>query len=319
MGTPACVVPVLQCLRTLPAVDVSAVFTPPDRPRGRGRNAEPPPVKQAALELGIPVFQPASLRGDTAQSDLASLRPDVIVVAAYGRFLPTPILELPPHGCLNLHPSLLPRHRGPSPVPAAILEGDGVTGVSLMLLDEGMDTGPVIARQEYAMTGEETAGDLTDTLFEQGSGLLASSLEAWVRGELNAEPQDAAEATVSHKLERSDGEADWSLPAEILARQRRAYAPWPGLYTDWADKTLKLVETSVLPEPGGGKDLPGTVVAANGGRGLQVATGAGMLALNRVQLEGKRPVSGEEFLRGYPEILGIRLGSNRRAISQGDR
>ena len=171
MGTPSSVTPVLRRLYEMPDVDVVAAVTPPDRPRGRGRQPEPPPVKEAALHLDIPVLQPPGLRNETAQAELAALNPDVIVVAAYGRLLPPPVLELPPHGCLNLHPSLLPRHRGPSPVATAILEGDAITGVSLMLLDEGMDTGPVIARAEVTLEGDETAGALTDRLFDLGGAL----------------------------------------------------------------------------------------------------------------------------------------------------
>ena len=285
------------------------MVTPPDRPRGRGRQPESPPVKEAAIQLAIPVLQPRNLRGDETQAALASLRPDVIVVAAYGRLLPSPVLALPPHGCLNLHPSLLPRHRGPSPVATAILEGDDITGISLMLLDEGMDTGPVLARLEYPLTGEETAGDLTDTLFEMGSDLLSESLDPWVSGELQAKPQEEANATVSRKLDRSDGDVDWTATAEALARQCRAFAPWPGLFTDWQGRTLKLLNVSVLPGSNTENLLPGRVLDEVSARGLIVATGEGILALNRVQLEGRRAVTGEEFLRGHPEILGAPLGS----------
>ena len=318
MGTPAFVVPVLRMLNALPYVEVASAFAPPDRPRGRGRQPEPPPVKEAAIQLGIPVYQPPNLRGDATQAQLASLRPDVIVVAAYGRFLPTPVLDLPAHGCLNLHPSLLPRHRGPSPVATAILEGDDTTGVSLMLLDEGMDTGPILAQREYRMAGDETAGDLTATLFDMGSVLLAENLEPWTRGELQAAPQDDASATVSRKLERSDGRVDWRLPAETLARQCRAFAPWPGLYTDWDGSTLKLLEVSAAADAGTADAPPGTVLDTGRGKGLSVVTGRGLLSLWHVQLEGRRAVSGEEFLRGYPDIHGSLLDSAAESVSSGD-
>lgn len=193
-----------------------------------------------------------------------------------------------------------------------------MTGVSLMLLDEGMDTGPVIAQREYSLNGEETAGPLTDALFLQGSALLRECLEPWVRGELEARPQDDSGATVSSKLERTDGEADWTLRAESLARQCRAFSPWPGLFTVWEGRTLKLVSVSVASEAGKGSAVPGTVVPLDSGKGLAVATAHGMLALDRVQLEGKRAVSGEEFLRGYPEIRGARLASKGQADSAGD-
>ena len=309
MGTPAPVVPVLQRLHRMPGAQVVSAVTPPDRPRGRGRQPEPPPVKTAAEALGIPVLQPANLRGGSIQAELAEIAPDVIVVAAYGRFLPATVLELPPHGCLNLHPSLLPRHRGPSPVATAILEGDETTGVSLMLLDEGMDTGPVIAATAVQLTGQETAGELTDTLFNLGGALLQENLAPWVEGRLHATPQDEARATVTRKLERADGLVDWSQPAEAIARACRAFDPWPGLYTQWQGKTLKLMDISVHPENRTGSIAPGTVVAVGSGRGLYVTTGEGVLALNSVQLEGRRAVTGEEFLRGYPDIVGSQLES----------
>ena len=309
MGTPAPVVPVLQRLHGMRGVQIVAAVTPPDRPRGRGRQPDSPPVKVTAEALGIPVLQPTNLRGESIQAGLMKLSPDVIVVAAFGRFLPTAVLELPPHGCLNLHPSLLPRHRGPSPVATAILEGDEDTGVSLMLLDEGMDTGPVVAATAVEMTGRETAGELTGALFDLGGALLQENLVPWVEGRLPATPQDEAMATVTRKLERADGLVDWSQPAEAIARACRAFDPWPGLYTQWQGKTLKLTDLSVHHEFPTGSVAPGTVLAMSNKRGLYVGTGEGMLVLNGVQLEGRRAVSGEEFLRGYPDIVGSQLES----------
>ena len=177
-----------------------------------------------------------------------------------------------------------------------------------MLLDEGMDTGPVIAQREYALDGRETAGELTDTLFAMGADLLADSLTPWTRGDVQASPQDDSAATISRKLERADGLADWTLPAERLARQCRAYAPWPGLYTQWQGKTLKVVEAEALPDEMPVAREAGRVTLSESGK-ISVGTGQGMLALNRVQLEGRRAVTGEEFLRGYPEIAGEMLGS----------
>ena len=310
MGTPRYVIPALRRLHEMPGVEVAAAVTPPDRPRGRSRQPEPPPVKQEAQSLGIPVLQPPNLRGDATLAELAALKPDVIVVAAYGRLLPPSVLQLPPHGCLNLHPSLLPRHRGPSPVATAILEGDEVTGVSLMLLDEGMDTGPVIARSEVHLDGTETTGELTGTLFAMGADLLADSLEPWVSGELTAQPQDDAMATVTRKLEKADGLADWTLPAETLARQCRAYDPWPGLYTQWQGRILKLLEITPRPDAETGATTPGRVVADGRDSEISVATGRGMLTLDRLQLEGRRPVSAHEFLMGYPNFTGEFLGNH---------
>ena len=308
MGTPATAVPVFRRLCDLPGVEVVAAVTPPDRPRGRGSQPQAPPVKQEALRIEVPVLQPQSLRSRDAQEQLARLQPQVIVVAAYGLLLPAEVLELPAHGCLNLHPSLLPRHRGPSPVATAILEGDRTTGVSLMLLDLGMDTGPVIARREVGLEDNETTGDLTDRLFELGGELLAECIGGWVRGEMNAEPQDEALATATRKLERADGEADWTLPADVLARRCRAFDPWPGLHTRWQGRTLKILSASPLGEEQDNTPAPGRVASAGTRSGLCVATGSGLLALGRVQLEGRRPVAGDEFVRGYPDVLGATLG-----------
>ena len=309
MGTPQPVVSTLEALCGLGYAEVVAAVTPPDRERGRGRRPEAPPVKVMAESLGIPVLQPPSLRPQSVVKQLQELRPDVVVVAAYGRLLPPAVLGLPRYGCLNLHPSLLPRHRGPSPVATAILEGDMTTGVSLMLLDEGMDTGPIIAQRKCALTGDETAGELTDVLFGMGAQLLAESLCPWTSGELQAQPQDDARATVSGKLERADGQADWGLPAAALSRQCRAFAPWPGLFTHWGGKTLKVLQAFAAEGRESAASVPGQVVAAEAGRQMYVSTADGLLALERVQLEGRRAVTGEEFLRGYPDSIGDILGT----------
>ena len=227
MGTPEFAVPLLAGLMGMDGCELAGVYTPPDRPAGRGRRFQSSPVKEFALEHGTPVHQPASFRSAEARAELAALEPDVIIVAAYGKLLPLPVLELAPLGCLNIHPSLLPRHRGPSPVATAIMEGDGVTGVTLMLLDEGMDTGPLIARKEYPLAGDETAVGLTGTLFEIGGKLLQESLPRWQSGELIAEPQDGSLATVTRKLERANGLANWDLSAVELERRARAFTPWP--------------------------------------------------------------------------------------------
>jgi methionyl-tRNA formyltransferase len=304
MGTPPSVVPVLRRLHEMRDVSVVAAVAPPDRPRGRGRQPEPPPTKREAQHHGIPVLQPQSLRNEAAQAELAALNPDLIVVAAYGRLLPPPVLDLPPHGCLNLHPSLLPRHRGPSPVATSILENDVITGVSLMLLDEGMDTGPIIAQTEIRLKGDESAGELTDRLFDLGGELLERSLGPWVSGELKVQPQDAALATVTSKLERADGLADWNLPAETLARQCRAYDPWPGLYTHWNGKVLKLLDAVARPGLPTEFSQPGRVVSTpyDEATPLAVATGCGSLDVRSLQMEGRRAVSALEFVNGAPGI-----------------
>ncbi len=308
MGTPAYVVPVLEALVAATAVQVVGVYTPPDRPRGRGRTVELPPVKAASLELGLPVFQPPSLRSARAQQELGALRPDLILVAAYGQLLPPAALALPPHGCLNLHPSLLPRYRGPSPVATAILEDAADTGVTLMRLDAGMDTGPVLAQQTVPLRGDETAATLTGDLFRLGAQLLLDNLEDWLAGRLPARPQDDSRATVTRKLERADGVADWNLTAAMLERRRRAFTPWPGLATRWQDKSLRLLDVAALEGSDQPAAAPGQVVALPAAETpAGIGTARGLLALKRVQLEGRRPAAAAEFLRGYPELVGSRL------------
>ncbi len=308
MGTPSFVVPVLGALADARDVSVVGVFTPPDRPRRRGRSPEMPPVKAHALDRGLEVYQPVSLRPARVQAELRFLQPDVIVVAAYGKILPPQVLETPPYGCLNLHPSLLPRHRGPSPVASAILEGAPVTGVTLMRLDEGMDTGPIIGQREYPLTGLETAEELTSALFQLGTGLLLESLAPWVAGSLTAQAQDEAGATVTRKLERNDGLVDWELPAATLERRRRAYMPWPGLFAHWQGRVLKLLDVVALPPDAGPKAQPGGVVAVSSeDTPVGVATREGVLGLKLVQLEGRRALAAEEFLRGHPQFLGSQL------------
>ncbi|MCH8800698.1 MAG: methionyl-tRNA formyltransferase [Chloroflexi bacterium] len=309
MGTPTFAVPVLAGLAGLEGWEVVGVYTPPDRPAGRGRQPQSSPVKNYAQEHGLPVFQPASLRSGEAQAALAALRPDVIIIAAYGKLLPKPVLDLPPMGCLNIHPSLLPRHRGPSPVITAILDGDQVTGVTLMLLDEGMDTGPLIARQTYRLNGTETAAGLTRTLFEIGGKLLIESLPRWRSGELNSMPQEDSLATVTRKFERADGLADWTQTAEELERRARAFTPWPGLFTHWNGSGLKLVDVSVMPTASASDDADVGVVVETGDPAAPAAvvTAHGLLGLKIVQLEGRRPLAVSDFLRGATNFIGSRL------------
>ena len=308
MGTPKFVIPVLDSLAQATEVELIGVYTPPDRPRGRGRSPEMPPVKEHALTLGLPVFQPTTLRSAQVQQQMAGLCPEVIVVAAYGRFLPEPVSGLPRHGCLNLHPSMLPKYRGPSPVVTAIREGEPITGVTLMKLDQGMDTGPLIAQRKLPIAADDTGETLTDALFKLGAELLMEKLFAWVKGELTAQPQDNTQATVTSKLERSDGRADWALPAATLERLRRAYTPRPGLFTHWQDQVLKLLDVVPLPESDHSGKEPGTVVQTNTAETpLGVVTSDGVLGLKWLQLEGRRSSSADEFQRGYPQFVGTRL------------
>ena len=315
MGTPGYAVPVLETLVSA-GYNVVGAYTQPDKPRGRGRSPEPSPVKTCALQRGLNVFQPESLRREGTQAELASLHPDAIVVAAYGKILPSTVLSTPEHGCLNVHPSLLPKYRGPSPVATAILEGETGTGTSIILLDEGMDTGPILASRELVNflveeTGEEETGEeVTWSLFKLGAELMADTLPRWLRGEIVPKAQDEKQATVTKKLEKHDGEADWMLPADVLKRRLRAFTPWPGLFTHWRGKIVKIISASVLPPALSSGQEPGLVIPLKDtGTVLGVVTGQGVLALDSVQMEGRRVVSSSEFLQGYPDFLGTRLPS----------
>ena len=310
MGTPVFAVPTLVSLLDA-GCEIVGVYTQPDRRSGRGRHLTPPPVKQAAIERGLPVFQPASLRRDAdARQQLASLKPDLVLVAAYGLFLPADTLDVPPLGALNIHPSLLPKHRGPSPVATAILEGDTTAGATLMQLDKGMDSGPIIAQRETTIGVNETAEDLTIRLFGMGARLLADTLPRWRTGELAPVPQSEADATITGLLRREDGEIDWTRPADYIARQIRAYHPWPGTFTHWNGKQLKVHQASPLNND---EDFaPGTVVEIDQGigQGIGVATGEGILLIQRVQPEGRQAMDIGDFTRGYRGFVGSRLGAS---------
>lgn len=302
-GSPA---PAAESLRRLAAsgLQIAAVYTRADRVAGRSRSAAPTPVKQAAEALGIPVRTPHSLRGADARAELAGLGAELFVVVAYGRLLPPPVLSMPGLGVVNVHPSLLPRYRGPSPVVTALLDGAPETGVTVMLLDEGMDTGPVLARSEpVRITPEDTGGALTGRLFAIGTDLLLATLPRWMAGQIVPEPQDDGAATVTRLIEKQDGALDFARGAEELERAVRAYDPWPGTFTRWNGRSLKILEAALVP---GGAGRPGTVVVE--GDRLVVATGCGGLAVSRLQLEGRRGVTAAEFRRGYPAIEGAVLG-----------
>lgn len=288
--------------------DVVAVYTRPDRRAGRGGAKNPTPVKVFAGEHGLPVFTPAGFRNAPGERDrMADAHADVFVVVAYGRILPPEILQVPPLGVVNVHPSLLPMYRGPSPVVTAILDGQTHTGVTVMLLDEGMDTGPVLAQSPPLMlTGRERAGELQARLFKEGAEMLPAVLAGLQDGTIVPAPQDDSKATVTRLLERSDGEIDWSLPAEHIDRMVRAYDPWPGAFTTWSGKGLKILDAEVLVEIRPGHD-PGIAVVHDGK--LLIGTGTGPLDIKNLQLEGRQGVSAEDFLRGRPDIDGATLGA----------
>ena len=309
MGTPEFGIPPLEHL-VINRHEVVAVYTQPDKPAGRGRAVVSPPVKKAAESLGLRVVQPDSLKPGGVVAGLAGFHPDVIVVAAFGRLLPSAVLDIPRYGCLNIHPSLLPKYRGASPVAAAILAGDEFAGVSVMLMDRGLDTGPLLARAQIPVSASDTTGTLSTKLSLIGAQLLQEVLVYWSRGELTAQPQNEAEATYSSPIAKEEGEIDWHLSVKEIWRRVRAFQPWPGCFTRWHGKQLKIMEA--VPLPGDRTVEASRVVALPPVLGKKAAfgvgTGDGVLGVLAVQAEGKRAMSADEFLRGQRQFIGGKLG-----------
>lgn len=312
MGTPDFAVPTLDSL-VLGGYQVVAVYTQPDKPSGRGGNIIPSPVKRKALQLGLTVEQPPSFRQPGEVQKLADLRPDIVIVAAFGQLLPQNILDIPPFGCLNVHPSLLPRHRGATPVAAAILAGDEDTGVSIMLLDKGMDTGPLLAQERVSILPQDTTGSLSARLAHVGARLLLQTLPSWLEGKVIPQLQDNEKATYSRPVTKESGRIDWRLSAVELWRRVRAFQPWPGCYTIWRGKTLKVIEAAPLP----GVGEIGKVVAVKGNPPISIGvqTGEGILGLLQVQPEGKRVMTAEEFVRGQKDFVGALLPCQSSTVS----
>lgn len=303
-GTPEFARPSLEALLASPH-EVIGVFTQPDRPRGRGQRLIPSPVKTLSLDKGIPVFQPERIRDRTSLEILRSLRPDLIVVVAYGQILSPPVLSIPAGGCVNVHASLLPKYRGAAPIAWAILRGETRTGITTMLMDPGMDTGPILLTEETAIDPEDTAGVLHDRLSRMGAGLLQRTIAGLEEGSLAPISQDHTQATYAPLIKKGDGKINWAFPARELFNLLRAFDPWPGAFTPWGGRALKLFRPSLLP--GEAREDPGTVAAVSAD-GLQVATAQGYLLVREVQLENRPRMSVSEFLRGHPLRSGERLG-----------
>jgi len=291
MGSPEFAVPTLRALAE--AYPVVGVVTQPDKPAGRGRKPTPPPVKRVAEELGIPVMQPRRLRTPEAFEQLKAWQPDLIVVAAYGQILRPNVLALPKYGCINIHASLLPRWRGASPIQHAILHGDAVTGITIMLMDEGMDTGPILSQEALPIVPNDTAATLSAKLSALGARLLLSTLPAYLDGTLQPRPQPEEGVTYAPLLKKSDGRLDFAEPAEALARKVRAFNPWPGTFTEWKRGLLKVHQAHALAMPSPGE---GVRMVAEGKPAI--GTSDGVLVLDEVQPAGKKPMAGEVFLRG---------------------
>ncbi|GAB4163908.1 MAG: methionyl-tRNA formyltransferase [Candidatus Promineifilaceae bacterium] len=303
MGTPEFAVPSLKAL--IATQQVVGVVTQPDRPAGRGHQLHPPAVKTAAQAAGIPVYQPKSLRHEGAAQPLRDWQPDAIVVAAFGQILRSHVLELPPLGCYNVHASLLPRWRGASPIQHAILAGDSETGISLMRMDVGMDTGPVYVQQAIPIAPNETAATLHHRLADLGAEMLVKYLPDILAGNLPAVPQSDAGVTYAPMIKKEDGRLDWQQPATALERQVRAMFPWPGAFTTWQGTLLKVLTADGMPAADMPAGSPGQVIPTLDG--AAVCTGQGGLALRQVQLAGKRAVSIHNFLLGHPGFIGSYL------------
>ncbi len=311
MGSPDFAVPCLNSLANRPNVAINGVFTRKDKPAQRGRRLESTPVKRRAAELGLPIFQLGSLRKASSWDTIRALRPDIIVVAAFGQILPKEILEIPTYGCVNLHASLLPTYRGAAPISAAILQGDPETGVTLMAMDEGLDTGAIITQNHIPIASDDTTETLTGKLAELGAQMLDKHLEDYINGKLPPIPQNSAMAVTTQLIRKEDGCIDWNMPAEYIERMTRAYYPWPGAFTFWNDTLLKIQRAS--PRQNTQNTEPaGTVILQGKGKNQEIQIICGQntsLALDIIQLQGKRFMPAGDFIRGYPAFVGSVLRS----------
>lgn len=299
MGTPAFAVPLLAALTHTPHPLVG-VYTRADKPAGRGKQSQASPVKQFAEENGLAIFQPPTLRQPEFVAPLRDLAPDLIVVAAYGLILPPTALAIPGCGCVNAHASLLPRHRGASPVAAAILAGDAATGITLMQMDAGVDTGAILAQRAIPIPEDDTTGSLTTQLAELAATVLLENLEPILAGTLAPRAQDHSRATFAPLLAKAEGRIDWTRPANEIARRVRAFQPWPSAFTTWNGTPLKILRARATHASADAE--PGRIV--QNGSAIGVTTGAGILALEEIQLAGKRAMRAEEFARGQRGFVG---------------
>lgn len=291
MGSPDFAVPALRALVTA-GYPVAGVISQPDRPAGRGNLLTPPPVKVAALELGLEILQPEKLRAPEAMQKLKDWNPDLIVVAAFGQILRPEVLNLPKYGCLNVHASLLPRHRGAAPIQASILAGDKETGITIMLMDPGIDTGPMLSQRSIEILPADTGGSLFEKLSVLGGELLLETLPGYLGGGIKPQPQPAEGATYAPMLKKGDGWLDFTRPALELERKIRAFSPWPGTFMDWQGAPLKIHQAAVDAR----KTEAGKRVVINGLPAI--GTSAGTLILEEIQPAGKGKMSGKAFLAG---------------------
>ncbi|HPC15455.1 MAG TPA: methionyl-tRNA formyltransferase [Candidatus Hydrogenedentes bacterium] len=302
-GTPDLAVPTLQAVSA--SHDVSAVVCQPDRPQGRSDKPAPPPVKQWASAHGISVAQPSKLNDGSFEEWLRGQEPDACVLVAYGRILKQPLLDVPRHGFLNMHPSLLPRHRGPSPIQSAILCGNEKTGVTIMRLDAGMDTGDILLQECTPIDPDENAVELSDRLAEMGARMMVQALDLLASGKAVFTPQDHARATVTRMLEKADGQIQWAQPAAAIHNLVRAALPWPVAHCRFKGEICRIYRTHLeseecLPSP---LPAPGTVIRVERDRAI-VACGKGAIAILEIQMPGKKPMGMDAFMRGRPVNIG---------------
>ena len=306
IGTGDIGLPTLRFVRESSTHELVGVVTQPDKPVGREQRVRPPPIKAELSATGIPILQPARIRNEDALAQIRGLAPEVIVVMAYGQILPRALLEIPTIACLNLHASLLPRYRGAAPIQAAIVAGDSETGITVMYMDEGLDTGDILLQARLPILPDETGGSLHDRLAQLAPDALCEALDALAAGSAARMPQDSSRATYAPKLTRENGRIDWQEPAELLARKVRAYNPWPGALAEITESSGKTRHLKIFRATPSDKEVgtPGTICAPNESE-LLIGTGRGSLRLEQVQLEGKRRMSAADFLRGFssPKIV----------------
>jgi len=302
MGTPEFACDTLAGLIDA-GLNLVGVYTQPDRPKGRGQKLTPPPVKALALQHNLPVFQPERLRRPEAVEELQALKPDLIVVVAYGQILPQSVLDIPRHGCINVHASLLPRYRGAAPINKAIVDGEKETGITTMLMDAGLDTGDMLVKKSLIIGANETAGELHDRLAKLGRETMEETLRLLLAGQLQPQAQDDALTCYAPLMKKEDGQIDWSQSAAAVHNQVRGLDPWPGAYSYFDGELLKIALTRVVA----GSGSPGTVLKADAD-GVVVACGEGAVTIGALQLPGKRRLPASEFLRGQPLPAGTLLG-----------
>ena len=307
MGTPEIACPALEALLDSREFEVVAVVTQPDQPKGRGLKLQPSPVKEIALAANLPVLQPGRARDENFIQELRGLQPDIIAVTAYGQILPQSILDLPRFGCVNVHTSLLPRYRGAAPIQSAILNGDAETGVTIMKMDAGMDTGDILAQEPTPIQPTDDAQTLHDRLGRMGAALLARTIPDYVSGKIQPQPQPKEGVLLAPKIKKEHGHIDWTQPAQAIWNRVRAFTPWPGAFTFLPSQPhpqmLKIWQAEAVAQSG----PPGTILSADK-NGIVVACGEGALKILVLQREGSRRMSAQEFLTGHPLKAGFKLG-----------